>query len=329
MGPDPKQKWRSNRVTVTPQKLTGTTTAEIINSGFPGPPDWKSLTRAISQLLGTIPPTGLLLLAILSVQFGSVLAIHLFSTLGPSGTVFLRVAFGAVLVAMAAPPVFDRTLRRHAGIILLFGYVIAIQNLFFFHAIARIPLGTAVTIEFMGPLAVAVVSSRRPVDFLWIALAAAGLGLLTPDIGSGLDPWGVLFAAITGCAWAAFILLSVRVGRIFPGGSGLSPAMIVAALVLTPFAATSIDILHVAPTVMLVVLAVAILSTTIPTVLEFEALKKMPLRKHGIILAIEPVVAMMVGAALLSETIEARGLLAAAAVMSAAIGATFTGRKPT
>ena len=314
-------------MTVTQRKLTGATIVEITNSGFPGPPDWKSLTRAVSRLLGTVPPTGLLLLAIVSVQLGSVLAIHLFSTLGPSGTVFLRVAFAAVLVAIAAPPVFDRTLRRNAGIILLFGCVIAIQNLCFFHAIARIPLGTAVTIEFMGPLGVAVFNSRRPVDFLWIALAAAGLGLLTPDIGSGLDPWGVLFAAVTGCAWAAFILMSVRVGRIFPGGSGLSPAMIVAALVLAPFAATSIDIVQIAPTVMLLVLGVAVLSTTIPTVLEFEALKKMPLRRHGIILAIEPVVAMMVGAVLLSETLEARGLLAAAAVMSAAIGATFTGRK--
>ncbi len=281
----------------------------------------------MSRVLGAIPPTGLLLLAIISVQLGSVLAIHLFSTLGPSGTVFLRVAFGALLVAIVAPPVFDQTLRRHFGIIVLFGCVIAIQNLFFFHAIARIPLGTAVTIEFMGPLGVAVFSSRRPVDFLWIALAGLGLSLLTPDIGSGLDPWGVLFAAITGCAWAAFILLSVRVGRIFPGGSGLSPAMIVAALLLTPFAAVSADMLQVAPTVLLAVLGVAVLSSTVPTVLEFEALKTMPLRKHGIILAIEPVVAMLAGAILLSDAIETRGLLAAAAVMAAAIGATLTGRK--
>ena len=314
-------------MTVTPQKMIGTTTTEITSSGFPGPPGWKSLTRAVSRVLGTIPPTGLLLLAIISVQLGSALAIQLFSTLGPGGTVFLRVAFGAVLVAVAAPPVFDKTLRKNARLILLFGCIIAIQNLCFFHAIARIPLGTAVTIEFMGPLGVAVFSSRRPVDFMWIAFAGLGLALLTPDIGRGLDPWGVLFAAITGCAWAAFILLSVRVGRIFPGGSGLSPAMIVAALVLTPFAAVSSDILQIAPTVLLVVLGVAVLSTTIPTVLEFEALKTMPLRKHGIILAIEPIVAMMVGAVLLSETIEVRGLLAAAAVMSAAIGATFTGRK--
>lgn len=311
-------------MTNTPQGLAGAT---VSTCGFPRPPDWKSLTRAMSRLLGTIPPTGLLLLAIISVQLGSVLAIQLFSTLGPSGTVFLRVAFGAVLVAVAAPPVFDKTLRKNAGLVLLFGCVIAIQNLCFFHAIARIPLGTAVTIEFMGPLGVAVFSSRRPVDFMWIALAGLGLALLTPDIGSGLDPWGVLFAAVTGCAWAAFILLSVRIGRIFPGGSGLSPAMIVAALVLTPFAAVSGDMLQVAPTVLLAVLGVAVLSTTIPTVLEFEALKTMPLRKHGIILAIEPVVAMMVGAALLSDTIETNGLLAAAAVMSAAIGATFTGRK--
>lgn len=311
-------------MTRTPQELAGAT---VTSCGFPGPPGWKSLRRAVSRVLGTIPPTGLLLLAIISVQLGSVLAIHLFSTLGPSGTVFLRVAFGAVLVAIAAPPAFDRRLRQNAALIVLFGCVIAIQSLCFFHAIARIPLGIAVTIEFMGPLGVAVFGSRRPVDIVWIALAGLGLALLTPDIGSGLDPWGVAFAAVTGCAWAAFILLSVRIGRIFPGGTGLSPAMIVAALVLTPFAAAGSDIFQVAPGVLLVVLGVAVLSSTIPTVLEFEALKKMPLRRHGIILAIEPVVAMMVGAILLAETLEARGLLAAAAVMSAAIGATFTGRK--
>jgi len=322
-----RQQWGSISVIVTPKKLIGTTTSEIGNSGFPDPPKRDSLTGALSRVLATIPPTGLLLLAIISVQLGSVLAIHLFSTLGPSGAVFLRVAFGALLVAIAAPPVFDSRLRRHAGLILLFGGVIAIQNLCFFHAIARIPLGTAVTIEFMGPLAVAVFNSRRPVDVLWIALAATGLGLLTPDIGNGLDPWGVLFAAITGCAWAAFILLSVRAGRLFPGGSGLSLAMIVATLVLIPFAAASPEIFDVAPTVMLIVLGVAVLSTTIPTVLEFEALKKMPLQKHGIILAIEPVMAMMVAAALLGETIGARGLIAASAVMSSAIGVTLAGRK--
>ncbi|MEM9471792.1 MAG: EamA family transporter [Pseudomonadota bacterium] len=312
-------------MTSTSQAPAGATASSC---GFPGPPGWKSLKRVVSRALGTLPPTGLLLLAIVSVQLGSVLAIQTFSALGPSGTVFLRVAFGAVLVAIAAPPVFDRRLRSNAGLIVLFGCVIAIQSLCFFHAIARIPLGIAVTIEFMGPLGVAVFNSRRPVDLLWIALAGLGLALLTPDIGSGLDPLGVVFAAITGCAWAAFILLSVRVGRIFPGGSGLSPAMIVATLVLVPFAAFSSDIVQIAPGVLLVVLGVAVLSTTIPTVLEFEALKKMPLRKHGIILAIEPVVAMVVGAMLLAEAIEARGLLAAAAVMSAAIGATYTGRKP-
>ena len=299
----------------------------IANTGFPKPPDWKSFTRALSRVLGTIPPTGLLLLAILSVQLGSVVAIHLFATLGPNGTVFLRVAFGALLVAIAAPPALDRRLRDNAGLILLFGCVIAVQNLCFFQAIARIPLGIAVTIEFLGPLAVAVFSSRRPVDVLWILLAGGGIAMLTPEIGSDLDPLGVVFAAVTGCAWASFILLSVRVGRIFPGGSGLSSAMIVAALALTPFATLSGDLLQAAPAVLLAVFAVALLSTTIPTVLEFEALKTMPLRKHGIILAIEPVVAMMVGAALLSESIEARGIVAAAAVMFAAIGATLTGRK--
>ncbi len=299
----------------------------ITQTGSPKPPDWKSVTQALSRVLGTVPPTGLLLLAILSVQLGSVLAIGLFSTLGPSGTVFLRVAFGAILVTIAARPAFDETLRKHAGLIVLFGAVMAVQYLCFFHAIARIPLGIAVTIEFLGPLGVAVFTSRRPVDFLWTALAALGIALLAPKFGGELDPLGVLFAGITGCAWASFILLSRRAGRIFPGGTGLSLGMICAAIFLAPLAAFSTEVFAIAPATLFIVLAVALLSTTIPTVLEYEALKTMPPRNYGIVLSIEPVVAMMIGAALLADTIETRGLIAAAAVMTAAIGATFTGRK--
>ena len=299
----------------------------LVALGLPRPPDWRAFTRAVSRALSRVPPTGLLLLAIVSVQLGSVLAIHLFATLGPNATVFLRVAFGALLLAIAAPPQLDAGLLKHWRLLALLGIVIAIQNLAFFHAIARIPLGIAVTIEFLGPLGVAVFNSRRPLDLLWVGLAAAGIALLTPEIGGTLDPWGVVFAGITGCAWAGFILLGVRVGQAVPGGRGLSAAMAVAAVVLLPFAGFGAEILTVAPAIVLAVLAVALLSTTIPTVLEFEALKTMPLRKHGIILAIEPVVAMMVGALLLSEALEPRGLLAAAAVMLAAIGATFSGMK--
>ncbi|HEY8799043.1 MAG TPA: hypothetical protein VIM20_00440, partial [Candidatus Limnocylindrales bacterium] len=141
--------------------------------------------------MAAVPPPGLLLVSIVSIQLGAAVAVHLFATLGPIGTVFLRISFSAVLLLVAARRQIGQDARRHVGMLLLFGCVIGAMNMCFYGAIARIPLGIAVAIEFIGPLGVAAFTSRRPKEFLWIGLAVAGLALLTPSIGTDLDPVGV------------------------------------------------------------------------------------------------------------------------------------------
>src|SRR5215216_6694870 len=183
--------------------------------------------------VGRLPPTGLVLAAVASVQFGAALAKTLFDDLGPGGTVFLRVLFAALLLLVLwRPRVGGRPRRALAA---AFGVSLAGMNLSFYGALDRIPLGVAVTFEFVGPLGVAVVGSRRALDLLWVVLAAAGI-LLLSDFGdfAGLDSGGVGLALLAGGFWAAYILLSARTGRAFPGGSGLALAMLVASVLLIP-----------------------------------------------------------------------------------------------
>src|SRR4051812_4821938 len=138
-----------------------------------------------------VPPPALLLVSIISIQLGAAVAIHLFETIGALSTVFLRISFSAVLLLVAARHAIQRVAPRDAALLLLFGCVIGAMNMCFYGAIARIPLGIAVAIEFVGPLGVAVITSRRLTEFAWIALAVVGLALLTPSIGKDLDPIGV------------------------------------------------------------------------------------------------------------------------------------------
>ncbi len=300
-----------------------TTSEPSLPSSGPAASPRRRLSRAAARLYGATPPPVLILLAIVSIQLGAVFAIDLFATFGPVGTAFLRLALSAGLLLALSRPKLDGNLRKHAGLILTYGLVLATMNACFYMAIARIPLGIAVTIEFIGPLGVAVASSRRPRDLLWALLAVAGIAVLGPEIGGGLDPIGIAFAVIAGTGWASFILLSVRVGRAFEGGSGLALGMTVAALALLPFGITSAGALLVEPGLLIVVCAVALLSTTVPFSLEFEALKRMPPRVYGVLIALEPAVAVMVGALLLDDALGWRSLLAVACVVLASLGVTI------
>src|SRR5579872_452942 len=180
-------------------------------------------------------PAGALVLgAIASVQFGSSLAATLFARLGPGGTVFLRLASAMVILLVARRPSFRSRSRSQLVLAAMFGVVLGAMNLSFYEALHRIPLGIAVAIEFVGPLAVALGGSRRRVDVLWIALAVGGILLLTRGSTHALDAERVALAALAGCFWGAYILLNARVGRAFEGASGLALAMCVAALVSAP-----------------------------------------------------------------------------------------------
>jgi inner membrane transporter RhtA len=268
-----------------------------------------------------VPPTVLVLLAIASVQFGAALAKGLFDEIGVGGTVFLRVAFAAlVLVAVWRPSLRGRS-RRALWLVVVFGLVLACMNLAFYSALDRIPLGAAVTFEFVGPLGVAVAGSRRALDLLWVALAAVGIMLLSDFGGGGLDALGIVLALLAGAFWAAYILLSVRVGREFEGADGLALAMVAGAAVLVPvgIADGGADLL--APWILAAGAAVAILSSAIPYALEMEALRRMPTGVFGVLMSLEPGMAALAGFVLLGEDLDAREIVAILFVVAASAGA--------
>jgi threonine/homoserine efflux transporter RhtA len=185
-------------------------------------------------LLTTVPSPALVLGAIASVQFGAAIAVTLFAQIGPGGAVWLRLLGGtAILVPLWRPRWRGRS-RSDLLLAGLFGLVLASMNFTFYSSIHRIPLGIAVTFEFIGPLMVAIAGSRRPLDLLWVALAGAGILALTQGGVDHLDPLGVALALIAGGLWAAYILINARVGRAFEGATGLSLAMCVATLLMTP-----------------------------------------------------------------------------------------------
>ena len=282
--------------------------------------------RPITRAVSAVPPPGLLLVSIVSIQLGAAVAVHLFEPLGPIATAFLRLAFSAALLLAAAQGRIGPGARRHAGMLLLFGCAIGAMNLCFYGAIARIPLGIAVAIEFIGPLGVAVLTSRRLKDFFWVGLAVAGLVLLTPDIGRDLDPLGVGLALAAGAGWASFILISPRVAR-GVGDVGLALAMLVASLFTLPFALVAGGLERLEPGLLAAAMGVAVLSTALPLSLEFEALRRMSARAYGILVTLEPVVAALVGAVILSQALPPMALVAIGCVTSAAIGVTLSDRR--
>jgi inner membrane transporter RhtA len=293
----------------------------------PGAPGPRPTEGALARLADAVPPPGLLLVSIVSIQLGAAVAVNLFPVLGPVGTAFLRLAFSAVLLLAATRNTIAWSARRHVGELLLYGTILGVMNLSFYGAIARIPLGIAVAIEFVGPLGLAVATSRRGRDFAWIGLAALGIVLLTPEIGGALDPLGVALAGAAGLCWAAFTVMSQRVGRALPGNSGLAIGMAVAALVVLPVEVAVGGLGGLNPGLLVAALAVAIFSTALPLTLEFEALKRMTARMYGILVTLEPVVATLVGALLLGQAIGVQGILAVACVTVAALGVTISDRR--
>jgi inner membrane transporter RhtA len=278
------------------------------------------------------PPTSLVLLSIFSVQLGAAVAKGLFDQLGPGGTVFLRVGFAALVLLLLWRPSVRGHARGEYLVAILFGLVLAAMNFTFYQALDRIPLGIAVTLEFVGPLGVAVAGSRRMLDLLWAVLAAAGIVLLAPlDVlgETDLDPVGVALALLAGLLWASYILLSVRTGSIFPGGTGLVIAMCVGTFVLVPAGIVGGGAALLDPGLLLAGFAVAMLSSAVPYSLELEALRKLPARVFGVLMSLEPAVAALVGFVVLGERLGLRALAAVLLVTVAAVGASrFGGREP-
>jgi inner membrane transporter RhtA len=272
----------------------------------------------------------LVMLSIFSAQLGAAIAKTLFDSLGPGGTVFLRVAFAALVLLLLVRPTLgghDRAAYLVAG---LFGLALAGMNFSLYLAIDRIPLGVAVTLEFLGPLGVAVAGSRRMLDLLWVLLAATGILLLAPlgmFGGTDLDPVGVAFALLAACLWASYILLSARTGSAFPGGTGLVLALCVGTLLLFPFGIAGAVQALLDPRLLLAAFGVAMLSTAIPFSLDLEALRKIPARVFGVLMSLEPAVAALAGLVVLGERLEMRAVAAVLLVTIAAAGASLYGRR--
>ena len=269
-----------------------------------------------------MPPTLLVLASIGSVQFGAAFAKTLFDELGAGGTVFVRTLVAAIVLVLIWRPRLAGHERRDLGLALVFGLVLAAMNFCFYSSIERIPLGIAVTFEFVGPLGVAVFGSRRPLDLLWVVLAAAGI-LLLSDLGSGggLDRLGVALALLAGVLWATYILLSARMGRAFPGGAGLAIAMVVATVPLAPVGIADGGSQLLVPEVLLAGVAVGLLGSAIPYALELEALRTMPVGVFGVLMSLEPAVAALAGFVVLDEGLVTRELIAIGLVVAASAGA--------
>jgi inner membrane transporter RhtA len=268
-----------------------------------------------------VPPTLLVLAAVTSVQFGAAFAKTLFDEIGAGGTVFLRVLSAAVVLGLIWRPRLAGHAQRDLWLALLFGLVLAGMNLSFYAAIDRIPLGIAVTFEFVGPLGVAVFGSRRPLDLVWVGLAAAGILLLSDFGGANLDGLGVALALLAGALWAAYILVSARVGRVFPGGAGLALAMLVATVPLAPVGIADAGGDLLVPWILALGAAVGILSSAIPYALELEALRRLPVGVFGVLMSLEPAVAALAGLVVLGERLAAREVLAILLVVAASAGA--------
>jgi inner membrane transporter RhtA len=278
---------------------------------------------------GTAFPVALVLGAIVTVQSGAALATTLFDELGPAGAVLLRSLFAAVvLVAIWRP-----SLRGHSPAALratvLFGISLAGMNLCFYEALDRLPLGIAVTFEFVGPLGVAVLSTRKAIDLLWALLAAAGIVLLSGGFGgSGIDGAGAALALVAGFFWGAYILIGGALGRILEGGTGLALGMSVSAVLVAPFGIAAGGRELLVPHLLALGAAVAILSSVIPYSFEFEALRRLPPGVFGVLMSLEPAVAATIGLIALGQDLAPREIVAIGLVVVASAGALRTSLGP-
>ena len=279
---------------------------------------------------GSLAASALVIGAVVSVQCGAAAATTLFDQVGPAGAVLYRLLFAAILLLAIWRPGLMEAGRDGLILAIGFGVTLAGMNLCFYEALDRIDLGIAVTFEFAGPLLVGLLGSRRPLDLVWVACAAAGVVLLTRPSGSA-SAAGIGFALLAGAFWAGYILLSARVGRAFPGGRGLALAMGVGAvlMVVPGTAAGGSDLLD--PGAAAVGAATAVLSSVIPYSLELEALRRIAVGTFGVLMSLEPAVAALIGLIALDQrlaTVDALGIALVVAASAGVLGASAA-RAPT
>jgi inner membrane transporter RhtA len=287
------------------------------------------LTRrpADAGWLARAPSAALVIGGITSVQIGGALAVHLFAWVGPGGAVALRMVTAALVLLAISPPRLRGRALQGLPIAVVFGLVLAGMTLSFYNALHRVPLGIAVSLEFIGPLTVAVAGSRRPLDVLWVALAVTGIVALTRGGGEPISALGVFFALLAGGLWGCYILLSARVGRAFERGAGLTVALCVASLVTVPVGVATAGSHLVEPRSLALGAAVGILSSAIPFSFEMEALRRIAASLFGVLMSLEPAMAALAGFVILGQQLSARAVLGIALVMAASVGASLRARR--
>ena len=274
-----------------------------------------------------VPPGLLVLGAIASVQTGAALARTLFDDLGAAGVTLLRLGLSAALLLVVLRPRVRSWTARQWQAAALLGAAMAGMNLVFYLALRTVPLGVAVTVEFVGPLLLALAQTRRLVDLLWALLAASGVVLLGVDSTSGIPLSGLGLALLAGLFWAGYILASARVGQELPGLDGLAVALAVAAVLVLPVGVSGASAVLERPSLLLAAFGVALLSSVLSYGLELVALRRMPTRVFGILMSLEPAAAALAGLLVLSQALGRREVVALLLVSAASAGVTLSRRE--
>ncbi|MGE8065901.1 threonine/homoserine exporter RhtA [Pseudomonas sp. NPDC089569] len=277
------------------------------------------------SLASTLFSVGLLLIAMASIQSGASLAKSMFPVIGAQGTTTLRLIFASVIMLLLLRPWRAKLTARSLGTVIVYGMALGGMNFLFYMSLRTVPLGIAVALEFTGPLAVAIYASRRAIDFLWIALASAGLLLLIPTgaTSAAIDPLGVGYALGAGACWALYILFGQKAGA----DNGVQTAalgVMIAALFVAPIGIIHAGATLLTPSLIPVAIGVAILSTALPYTLEMVALTRMPARTFGTLMSIEPAFGALSGLLFLHEYLSLSQWMAILCIILASIGATMT-----
>jgi len=277
--------------------------------------------------LFNIPAIPAVLLSIISVQCGAAIAKGLFPELGAAATASLRIGLSAVILLIAFRPNLFKLNPKQWKYVILYGLSLGAMNMVFYLAIEKIPIGLGVTLEFVGPLVLAIFSSKKKIDFLWVLLAATGIALIAPWTNNGLDLTGVLLALLAGGFWAAYIILGGRISKIMKGSDAVAVGMLFATLLILPFGIFSGGLGLLNPKLLGLGTALALLSSAIPFTLEIRALKQLPARTFSILMSLEPAMASLAAFVFLQEYLSFKECLAVAFVVIASIGSSLTARR--
>jgi len=274
-----------------------------------------------------IPPIPAVLLSIISVQCGAAIAKGLFPQIGAAATASLRIGLSAIILMIAFRPNLSKLNFKQWKYVILYGICLGTMNMIFYMAIARIPVGLGVTLEFVGPLLLAIFGSKKAVDFLWVILAATGIALIAPWTNTGLDIVGVLLALLAGVFWAGYIILGGRISKIMKGGDAVAIGMIFATIVILPFGIFGGGLGQLNPKLLGLGAALALLSSAIPFTLEMRALKQLPARTFSILMSLEPAMASLAALVFLNEYLSLKECFAVAFVVIASAGSSLTARR--